>query len=588
MKTKNTLLKKVIILFIIVLIPLISVSIVFLHRNNVRQKEEVLSSIESNTANYISQFDESLRQIYSSNIHILEQNLISDLNNSYPFLSVYERSVQLNLIRDQLYGICSISPFLSSAHVHFYNHEHIFSSANYKYGSFQILNKKDIAFYQTLSANTGLLQYYLDPITKQKELSIFMVPSFWKPSYAINMILSQKELKKYMESNISYDQELYLFHLQNGFQLTNVPDAMSEDSLKVLSDYKNIDGSGYKEVQLNGEAYIAFFTHADYSGGTYLRFIPMESLVSSIHYSYWMIITFFLLVMFTCILFFIGIYRMVHKPLRALTAAFDEVEKGNFQIQVEPTGDDDFAYLYQAFNDMSTQLGRLIERDYNQKLLLQKAEMKQLQAQINPHFLYNSFFMLQRMIRFDPDTAQEVAAALASFFRYVTRNSMDQVTLKEEYEHVRNYTYIQGLRFESRILIELAELPDEFSHIPVPKLILQPILENIFKYGLHNKITDGLIRVTFLNDGNLLTVRVEDNGDELADETLLNLQQKLEASAYSSDKIEMSGILNIQRRLHIFSNYKDSLHVSRSELGGLCVEITLQTEEVPYESVNRR
>lgn len=146
MKTKNTLLKKVIILFIIVLIPLISVSIVFLHRNNVRQKDDVLSSIESNTANYISQFDESLRQIYSSNIHILEQSLISDLNSSYPFLSVYERSVQLNLIRDQLYGICSISPFLSSAHVHFYNHEHIFSSANYKYGSFQILSKRTLPF----------------------------------------------------------------------------------------------------------------------------------------------------------------------------------------------------------------------------------------------------------------------------------------------------------------------------------------------------------------------------------------------------------------------------------------------------------
>ena len=89
---------------------------------------------------------------------------------------------------------------------------------------------------------------------------------------------------------------------------------------------------------------------------------------------------------------------MVHKPLSKLTDAFDEVEHGNFQVQIIQTGNDDFAYLYHAFNNMALKLSRLIERDYNQKLLLQKAEMKQLQAQINPHFLYNTFIMLQRMI----------------------------------------------------------------------------------------------------------------------------------------------------------------------------------------------
>ena len=203
--------------------------------------------------------------------------------------------------------------------------------------------------------------------------------------------------------------------------------------------------------------------------------------------------------------------------------------------------------------------------------------MKQLQAQINPHFLYNSFFMLQRMIRFDPDVAQEVASALASCFRYITKNSMDNVTLREEYENVTNYSYIQGLRFEGRIRIELEPLPEQFHKIPVPKLILQPILENAFKYGLTNKLADGYIHMSFLTDTDHLIIRIEDNGDELTDETLKYLTQQLTATAISSSGIEMSGILNIQRRLNIFSNYKDSLKVRRSDLGGLCVEITLRT-----------
>ena len=153
---------------------------------------------------------------------------------------------------------------------------------------------------------------------------------------------------------------------------------------------------------------------------------------------------------------------MVHKPLSKLTDAFDEVEHGNFQVQIVQTGNDDFAYLYHAFNNMALKLSHLIERDYNQKLLLQKAEMKQLQAQINPHFLYNSFFMLQRMIRFEPEEASQIANALASCFRYITKNSMDHVTLAEEYAHMKNYVYIQGLRFAGRIQIDLEELPYRF------------------------------------------------------------------------------------------------------------------------------
>lgn len=279
---------------------------------------------------------------------------------------------------------------------------------------------------------------------------------------------------------------------------------------------------------------------------------------------------------------------MVHKPLSKLTDAFDEVEHGNFQVQIIQTGNDDFAYLYHAFNNMALKLSRLIEQDYNQKLLLQKAEMKQLQAQINPHFLYNSFFMLQRMIRFEPEEASMVANALASCFRYITKNSMDHVTLAEEYAHMKNYVYIQGLRFAGRIQIELEELPDCFSSLSVPKLILQPILENAFQYGLKNKMCDGLIRVRFLSKEHSLLMIIEDNGEELSDELLTTLQKKLQDSAHSSAGVEMSGILNIQRRLHIFSNDRDTLEISRSLLGGLCATIMLHMESDDYSGSFRK
>ena len=458
----------------------------------------------------------------------------------------------------------------------------MYNSDNYPIGSYCTLTEEETRFYQELSKTHGLVEYYESPLEKRKTLSVFMAPFSSSPAFAVNFILSENALKSYLESNSSYSDEFYLFEIENGFSLSNLPSDLRKEASNFLKQNAHTSAPSYQKVELHGKSYTAFLSRMESSSGIYVRLISDTSLLPSIRYSYGLLFLFFFLIICASILFFIGIYRMVHKPLSKLTDAFDEVEHGNFQVQIIQTGNDDFAYLYHAFNNMALKLSRLIERDYNQKLLLQKAEMKQLQAQINPHFLYNSFFMLQRMIRFEPEEASMVANALASCFRYITKNSMDHVTLAEEYAHMKNYVYIQGLRFAGRIQIELEELPDCFSSLSVPKLILQPILENAFQYGLKNKICDGLIRVRFLSKEHALFMIIEDNGEELSDELLTTLQKKLQDSAHSSAGVEMSGILNIQRRLHIFSNDRDTLEISRSLLGGLCATITLHMESDDY------
>ena len=577
MKNPNSLLKKVIILFIIVLIPLTSFSVWYLHSQNVKQKEHQLNGIKTTNDTYIGHLDTDLKQIYIANLNILEQDVLRDLSVMYNSFSPYEKSMWINLLRDQLSNIASTNPLLKSTHAYLFDHNLVLNSAGYKFGSYQTLSEKENTFYHNMTSNQGLIQYYINPETGKYELSVFLAPPTSSRPYAVSMVISQQELKKYMDDNISFPGELYFFRLENGFSLSNIPNTNTLKTRNFVFRHEFTENTTYEEVTLDGTPYVAFASTTSYSGGTYIRLIPTAALMPTIQYSYFLMFALFVLIITACLIFFAGIYRMVHRPLIKLTEAFDQVEQGNFHVRISPAESNDFAYLFNAFNDMAEKLEQLIEKDYNQKLLLQKAEMKQLQAQINPHFLYNSFFMLQRMIRFDPDVAQEVASALASCFRYITKNSMDNVTLREEYENVTNYSYIQGLRFEGRIRIELEPLPEQFHKIPVPKLILQPILENAFKYGLTNKLADGYIHMSFLTDTEHLIIRIEDNGDELTDETLKYLTQQLTATAISSSGIEMSGILNIQRRLNIFSNYKDSLKVRRSDLGGLCVEITLRT-----------
>lgn len=573
MKTQNTLFKKVILLFISIFIPLTLFSVLTLNLSNRRLKNQILHSIDSNNSSYTSQLDSSLGNVYLNSYKLINQSNFRRFSATFSTLSRYDRDSQAMLLREQISDQCVISPFVESAHIYFKNHKIAYSSYGYKYGSFQELSVRELTALRKLHKKTGHMRYGINPLTGKNSL-MFYVSANSSYDYCATFVLSQKELENYLLTNASYENERYLFTVGDSFSTDNfdfrLPDSVLPDA----------DGNSYAIVKLNGQKYYAFSYELPSLSAHYTRFIPTHSLLKNVDKTPFLITVFFLFVTASCILFFAGIYRMVHQPLVHLTNAFEEIEKGNFKVTITDFQNADFAYLYQAFNDMTQKLDRMIERNYNQKMLLQKAELKQLQAQINPHFLYNSFFMLQRMIKMElMDEAQEMANALGIYFRYLTRNSMDQVTLAEEYEHAKTYAYIQGLRFSGRIRIDFAELPAQFAKLPIPKLIIQPILENAFNYGLHNKISDGILNIRFSvsgAEGEILTIVVEENGEELTDEALRTLQNRLETAKTDSADFEMTGLLNIQRRLAIFSNNSDSLHVSRSELGGLCVSVTLK------------
>lgn len=279
------------------------------------------------------------------------------------------------------------------------------------------------------------------------------------------------------------------------------------------------------------------------------------------------------------LIFFVGVINIIHRPLNKLVNAFLTVETGDLNIRIHETSKSEFSYLYSGFNDMADHLENLIDEVYNQKMMLQKAEFKQLQAQINPHFLYNSFFMLQRMIQKNmQEESLEMAKGLGIYFKYITKNNSDCVLLKDEYQHAKIYSNIQAMRFEGRIETSFGELPDAYAAFAVPRLILQPIIENAYNYGLENKYCDGLLMVSFHTQDNGLSIVIEDNGDELTDEKLSQLSDKLKMTAVFEDSAEITGLINIFRRIHSFYKNSSTLILSRSDIGGLKVTIFLSNE----------
>ncbi len=325
--------------------------------------------------------------------------------------------------------------------------------------------------------------------------------------------------------------------------------------------------------RIDGENWVAASASNSNLGFHLALYTPERVMLSNIrHYQGWFW-GFSLAAASIFLVYLALIYRVLHKPLRRLVGAFERVQTGDMSVRVDTARTDEFRFLYLGFNDMTERLEHLIGQVYQQRILMQNAQLKQLQAQINPHFLYNSFFVLYSMLQSeDYASAETMLLKLGQYFRYITRDGGDEVPMSQEVEHARTYAAIQQVRFSSRIDIQFDDLPEAWQDLQVPRLIIQPLLENTFKYALADKTDNGLLRLRFEDAGDTLTLRLDDNGPGIDENRLLVLQEALDAGGILQ---ETTALINIHRRLQLKFGAGSGLTLYRNEFGAMGVLLRL-------------
>jgi len=175
----------------------------------------------------------------------------------------------------------------------------------------------------------------------------------------------------------------------------------------------------------------------------------------------------------------------------------------------------------------------------------------------------------------DYDGVIKLAEHLGYYYQFITRSDRDVIPLQEEIKHAKNYVEIQNVRFGDRIKVVWQQDERDYSRIMVPRLILQPLIENAYQHGLKNKLKDGEIRIKIATDDRRISISIEDNGVGIDNEALLKLQDKL---SNMDEEIETTAIVNIHRRLRIKYGYPSGVTVSRSQIGGFkaAIEIFLE------------
>lgn len=334
----------------------------------------------------------------------------------------------------------------------------------------------------------------------------------------------------------------YIYHPDRSYQgASRVPTMLPDDEIKclALSGQSNffhddrlvlsttIDGPGYCVVYAIPRSQIT--GTADHERNLQILFGALASAVIALALS-------------------LLLSRRVFRPLDTLRGHMGCVQKGDFNVRADETPPNEIGELAAGFNAMIDHNQRLMQRIIETEKGKRKAELDALQAQITPHFLYNTLDSIVWMSNYRPQVAAAMADALAKLFRLMLGGGEDVVPLRQEFEHVTQYLKIQKMRYDSRFEYKI-RLEEVCQDIRVPKLILQPLVENAIYHGVKPSHKKCLLKVEGILDGDELVLLVMDDGVGMSVKELCRI---LTAEHASEKALGGVGVKNINERIQLY------------------------------------
>lgn len=279
------------------------------------------------------------------------------------------------------------------------------------------------------------------------------------------------------------------------------------------------------------------------------------------------------------------LYSNVLKPVTMMMKGLKHVEMGDYSYRIHKRFHNEFDYMMQRFNDMGSKIQHLIQNVYEEQNRSRLATLKQLQSQINPHFLYNCLSFIAGCAKVGlTDKIKEMAYHLGGYYRYMTRVENQLPPLKEEVELVTHYLEIYTYRLE-RIGYEI-DIPADLLLEPVMRLVLQPVVENAIVHGIEPTPGTGTIRIAGCREADWIELHVEDSGGGMTQLAMDRLMQRLERPMDGSTGC---GLWNVHQRLRQRFGPGAGVFLQPSaRLSGLRVTLRWRSEQEESEEKGER
>lgn len=344
----------------------------------------------------------------------------------------------------------------------------------------------------------------------------------------------------------------------------NIGGAMSPEIVGATAD-----GQGHLLTRMDDRNWMAVYTTSALTGWKIINFIPESEYSANVSSIKRIVLEVCLLAAIFSILLIFLVSRYFSRPIERLSTVMKRIDLGNMGVRAEVGGRDEIGLLAHRFNTLISRLQSAIANEYEARLRQNEAELKALQAQIHPHFLYNVLQSISGMaLMAQTETIGVMAKALGGMLRYSMRTDESLVTVGEECDHAERYLAIQKIRFPDKMDYAM-HVPGFLRNYAMLRLTLQPIVENAVQHGFEEMDGGGYIGITGYLEGEWLHLIVSDNGKGMSPRRLETL---------FDDKAPGIGLKNVRTRLRLCYGDRAELSIESEEQVGTSVKIRFPAE----------
>jgi len=375
------------------------------------------------------------------------------------------------------------------------------------------------------------------------------------------------------DSTVFYviDQES---HVISGTDRLHLDD--SEEAGPFLTAVGKRDGSMI--ANFRGKPYLFVFHKLEGVDWVTVGAVPIEELLKDQDKIVGGIRIFVLILLVVSIIGTWALSRSITKPIRKLTGIMQDVRSGNLDIKAEINAQDEIGMLGHSFNTMLNRIGELLDQLKESHEKEKRAEIRALQANINPHFLYNTLESVIWLAESrDYEEITELISKLGKYYRLSLSRGMDVVKIRDELDHAEHYLAIERIRGGDKFAYTI-DAAEEILEYECPKLILQPLVENALHHGILPKEGRGIINIGGRKEGEFIVLTVQDNGKGIAQERLDEIAE-LFRSGRSFELPSSYGIKNVNERLQLKYGMDCGLFYRSEEGAGTVVEVRLLAPE---------
>lgn len=347
-----------------------------------------------------------------------------------------------------------------------------------------------------------------------------------------------------MELNFDIIEGMLESHNQGDYNYFYIVD---QDGHYVYHPHIKAIESGFNVVD-SQEEYNVMEQTLGYIGWQLYSMTSLQTIVDSFYELRWYIWSgIFLFTLFVSLIEYF-IVKKITKPISNLAHTVEEFGEGKLDIRASTDGVREVSSLAIKFNQMAISIQSFMKNIFRQEEEKWETELKILQSQINPHFLYNTLDSLIWMIQSQQiDSSLDMVSSLAKFYRISLNKGNDIITLKKELEHGESYLKIQNIRFQDRFTYLVNTDPSLYQYV-CPKIILQPLIENAVYHGMNSMSGEGEVVINMYDEGEMIVLEVCDNGEGMSEEQIYHvMHEKVVSSAHGSG----IGVRNVDQRLKL-------------------------------------